>query len=416
MKILHTADWHLGQFFHEYDRTYEHQRFLSWLVAVLQQEQIDVLLISGDVFDLSNPSAASVKLFYTFLNQATSISPHLQIIITAGNHDSAARLESPKPLLESSNIHIVGLVEKKEDGSIDYEKLIVPLKDKAGAINAWCLAVPFLRMGDYPAIPDAENPYASGVAAFYAEAYGCACAKKQANEPIICMGHLHAQQTDMTDVDKSVERAIMGGVECIAATALPEDIRYVALGHIHKAQRIGGNEHIRYCGSPIPMSFSELNYKHQVIVFELEEQGIHSLKAIEVPVSVTLLRVPSVHSSLTEVMNTLQQLPVADSDLQSAPYLEVRVLLDGPEPGLRHKIETALNGKNVRLAKIDVKYPVAADAGNTTAIISEYNLRELQPQDVFAKVYQAKYNNAVPEELLQLFHQATREVAQTVAE
>ncbi|WP_126972888.1 exonuclease SbcCD subunit D C-terminal domain-containing protein [Gynurincola endophyticus] len=416
MKVLHTADWHIGQLFHEYDRTYEHHQFLDWLLETLISEQIDVLLISGDVFDLSNPSASSVKMFYSFLNNAVKGNLNLQIVITAGNHDSAARLESPKPLLESSNIHIIGLVEKKEDGSIDYAKLIIPLKDKDGTTKAWCLAVPFLRMGDYPVIAEAGNSYSAGVAAFYAEAYNSTCANKQANQPIICMGHLHAQQTDMTDVDQSVERAIMGGVECIGAMAFHENIRYVALGHIHKAQRIGGKDHIRYCGSPLPMSFSELNYKHQVIVFDLEEQGISNLKAIEVPISVPLKRVPSVHSTLTEVINALQQLPAAGSDLQSAPYLEVRVLLDGPEPGLRHKIETALSGKNVRLAKIDVKYPVAADAGNTTATVSEDNLRELQPQDVFAKVYQAKYNNAVPAELLQLFNQATQEVAQTVAE
>ena len=82
MKILHTADWHIGQLFHEYDRTYEHQQFLSWLVETLKNEQIDVLLISGDVFDLSNPSATSIRMFYSFLNQATKTNPHLQIIVT----------------------------------------------------------------------------------------------------------------------------------------------------------------------------------------------------------------------------------------------------------------------------------------------------------------------------------------------
>ncbi|RXK87039.1 exonuclease SbcCD subunit D C-terminal domain-containing protein [Filimonas effusa] len=414
MKYLHTADWHIGQLFHEYDRAYEHQQFLKWLLGSLQAEQVDVLLISGDVFDLSNPSAESVKMLYSFLNQAVTANPDLQIIITAGNHDSAARLESPKPLLESSNIHIVGLVEKKDD-RIDYEKLVIPLKNKDGTTKAWCLAIPFLRMGDYPVIADAENPYSAGVAAFYAQAYACACSKKHAEEPVICMGHLHAQQTDMTDIDQSVERAIMGGVECIGITAFHEDIRYVALGHIHKAQRIGGKEHIRYCGSPIPMSFSELNYKHQVIVFDLEEQGISNLKAIEVPVSVLLKRVPSVHSSLAEVTNALQQLPVAGTDLQPAPYLEVRVLLDGPEPGLRHKIETALSGKHVRLAKIDVKYPVVNTTGSNAVTVAEDSLRQLQPKDVLEQVYQSRYSAAVPVELLQLFNQVTQEVTQTEA-
>jgi exonuclease SbcD len=416
MRILHTADWHIGQLFHEYDRTYEHQQFLNWLLDTLLNEEIDVLLISGDVFDLSNPSAASIRMFYSFLNKAITANPFLQIIITAGNHDSAARLESPKPLLESSNIHIIGLVEKKENGSIDYEKLLIPLKDKDGTTNAWCLAAPFLRMGDYPVIAETENPYAAGVAAFYAELYNCASAKKQANHPIICMGHLHAQQTDMNDVDKSAERAIMGGVECIGATAFHEDIRYVALGHIHKAQRIGGKEHIRYCGSPIPMSFSELNYKHQVIVFHLEEQGISNLESIEVPVSVPLKRVPSAHSTLAEVINALQQLPNTGTDQQSAPYLEVRVLLDGPEPGLRHKIESALGDKQVRLAKIDVKYPAANTTSSNAATLVEDCLRQLQPKDVLERVFQSRYNTAVPAELLQLFNQATQEVAQTEAE
>ena len=412
LKILHTADWHIGQLFHEYDRTYEHQQFLNWLVTIIQEEKTDVLLISGDVFDLSNPSAASVKMFYSFLNKVVKVNPDLQIIITAGNHDSASRLESPKPLLESSNIHIIGLIEKFEDGSIDYEKLIIPLKDRTGSKKAWCMAIPFLRMGDYPTIANADNPYATGVAALYNEAYNYACSKKQTDQPVICMGHLHAQQAETTDMDKT-ERLIMGGVECISAEAFPNDILYVALGHIHKAQRIGGKEHIRYCGSPIPMSFSELNYKHQVIVFDLEEHSISNLKSIEIPLSVALLRVPAVHSSLTEVMNALQQLPVIGINPQLAPYLEVRVLLDGPEPGLRYKIETALNGKEVRLAKIDVKYPAMTTAGNSPDKVAEDTLQELKPQEVFAKVYLSKYNNPVPAELLQLFNQVTQEVAQT---
>ena len=122
---------------------------------------------------------------------------------------------------------------------------------------------------------------------------------------------------------------------------------------------------------------------------------------------------PSVHSSLAEVISALQQLPASGINPQLTPYLEVRVLLDGPEPGLRHKIETAVTGKDVRLAKIDVKYPVVNDQENPTGAGVNDNLHELQPQDVFAKVYQSKYNNPVPPELLQLFNQVTQEVAQS---
>jgi exonuclease SbcD len=411
MRILHTADWHIGQLFHEYDRTYEHQQFLDWLVTTIKEKQIDVLLISGDVFDLSNPSATSVKMFYTFLNQAVKISADLQIIITAGNHDSASRLESPKPLLESSNIHIIGLLERREDGGIDYEKLVIPLKDKKGEIKVWCMAVPFLRMGDYPAITDCGNPYAEGVAKQYEDVYQFASAKKQAGQSIICMGHLHTQHAEKTDLD-DFERPIMGGVECISAGAFHEDIKYVALGHIHKAQRIGGKDHIRYSGSPIPMSFSELNYKHQVIVFDLDKESISNLESIEIPLSVNLLRVPSRNSKLSEVLSALDQLPSSSANRELAPYLEVRVLLEGPEPGLRHKIETALIGKYVRLAKIDVKYPVSETSGENTELAAEDQLQELKPVEVFSKLYQSKFNVPVPETIQQLFNQVAEEVSQ----
>jgi exonuclease SbcD len=408
MKILHTADWHIGQLFHEYDRTYEHQQFLNWLITTLEEKQIDVLLISGDVFDHSNPAAASIKMFYKFLNQASKANPAIQIIITAGNHDSASRLESPKPLLESSNIHIIGLVEKNAEGTIDYEKLIIPIRDSLGDIKVWCLAVPFLRMGDYPTITNGTNPYTDGVTALYNETFECTNRKKQKGQAIIAMGHLHTQHAEITELDKT-ERLIMGGVECVPATAFHEDIKYVALGHIHKAQRIGGKEHIRYSGSPLPMSFSELNYKHQVIVFEIDEE-IKNLESVDIPLFIALKRVPLTNKPLDEGLRLLEQLPNMDTSTEKAPYLEVRVLLEGPEPALRYKVETALAGKHIRLAKIDVKYPKSNP--QNTEFISPEKLNELQPLDVFAKIYQSKYNIDVPEVMTQLFQEVAQEVNQ----
>lgn len=407
MKILHTADWHLGQLFHEYDRTFEHQAFLNWLFDTIKTEEIEVLLVSGDVFDISNPSASSIKMFYSFLQNATKENPLLQIIITAGNHDSASRLESPKPLLEYSNIHIIGTIEKNEDGSIDYEKLTIPLRNKSGKIESWCLAIPFLRIGDYPNVPNAENPYAAGVTELYKEAFAFAKTKKSAEQTIIAMGHLHTNHAEVTDMDKT-ERLIMGGVECINATAFDSEIKYVALGHIHKAQRIGGNEHIRYSGSPLPMSFSERNYKHQVIIFELENE-ITDLKSVEIPIATPLLRIPLKAEPLEEVLLKLHQLPEKNNDEQ-APYLEIQVLLEEPEPALRHKIDAVLKFKNVKLARIQPHYPNKTSASNE--MVSHELLDELKPIDVFAKSYSAKYNSEVPEYLMQLFQQTLNEVNQ----
>lgn len=410
MKIIHTGDWHLGQLFYEYDRTFEHQMFLDWLINIIAEQQTDVLLISGDVFDLSNPSALTVRMFYTFLNRAVRANSDIQIVITAGNHDSPSRLESPKPLLESSNIHIIGMIEKDSDGNINFEKLVVPLKNKDGQIEILCLAIPFLRMGDYPIVAECSDPYAEGVAEMYKQVNDYALTQLKPDQSVIAMGHLYAAGAERSGNDE-YERPILGNIECVSASAFPQDFKYVALGHIHKAQKIGGLDHIRYCGSPIPMSFSETNYSHQVISFDLNNGQIQNLHPIEIPTAIPLLRVPISHKSLHEVLSAISELPVAEVDLNIAPYLEAKVLLDGPEPGLRHKIETALKGKYARLAKIDVKHPMLAGDGETTFITNK-KLEEIKPIEIFTKVYEAKYNVPVPEILTNLFNQVFQEVSQ----
>ena len=184
MKILHTADWHLGQTFYEYDRREEHLHFLEWLKQQIRQHEIDVLLIAGDVFDSPNPSAESQRMYYRFLREVTSENPSLQIIIIAGNHDSAARLEAPNPLLENMNVTVRGVVRRNAEGDIDLQHLIVPLYTE-GEVTAYCLAVPYLRQGDYPS---AEN-YSKGVQLLYEQLFN---EVKEKGLPVIAMGHLQA--------------------------------------------------------------------------------------------------------------------------------------------------------------------------------------------------------------------------------
>lgn len=406
MKILHTADWHLGQVFYQYDRSYEHQLFLDWLLKILQEQNIDALLISGDVFDVSNPSAGSIRLFYSFLNKATRLLPHLQIIITAGNHDSASRLEAPKPLLESSNIHIIGLIHKTKDGSIDYEKILIPIVNRAGEVILYCLAVPFLRMGDYPIISGA-NSYSDGVSALYEQAFNHANTKKLPHHHILAMGHLHAMKVSFYDKD-SHDREIMGGVECIPLSAFHEDISYTALGHIHRAQKVGEKENIRYSGSPIPLSFSEIDYVHQVIILEYSDEGLKSIKPLEIPVSIPLVRIPKKPAVLSEVIEELLLLEeIAERNIHEAPYLEVNILLDGPEPSMRFQIENALKGKFIRLARIISSYKTKEQ----TRIPSMNSLeKQLSPESVLNKIFVRKYNSELPEDLLNLFNEVKNQV------
>ena len=163
LKIIHTADWHLGQTFFGYDRDEEHEAFLAWLTDTLTQRQTDVLLIAGDVFSVANPSVVTQGRFYRFLREANRRNPHLQIVIVAGNHDSAARLEAPIPLLEELNTSIVGVVPRTDLCKIDFDSLLIPLYNKEGKREAICLAVPYLRQGDYPAAKEGKDSYVEGV-------------------------------------------------------------------------------------------------------------------------------------------------------------------------------------------------------------------------------------------------------------
>ena len=407
MKILHTADWHLGQLFYQYDRSYEHKLFLDWLLETIQSQNIDVLLVSGDVFDVSNPSAASIRLFYSFLNKAIRLYPHLQIIITAGNHDSASRLEAPKPLLESSNIHIIGLIHKTEEGNIDYDKLIIPITNAAGEIKLWCMAIPFLRIGDYPIVMDASNSYTSGVSTLYNEAYKHALQNRLPHQHIIAMGHLHAMKVSFYDKDTH-DREIMGGVECIPLSAFHDDISYTALGHIHRAQKVGEKENIRYSGSPIPLSFSEINYVHQVLILTYSDEGLQSIQPLEIPVSIPLIRIPKKPAILSEVIEELLRLEeIGEKDIHQAPYLEINIHLEGPEPSMRYQIENALTGKYIRLARIVPSYKRKEE----TNIPSLNSLeKQLSPESILQKIFERKYDSKIPGELLTLFNEVKNQV------
>lgn len=407
MRILHTADWHLGQLFHGYDRTYEHAQFLDWLAQALREHEVDVLLISGDVFDFANPPAASVTLFYRFLRKAIDACPHLQIVITAGNHDSAYRLESPKPLLVDGPIHIVGVIERLETGEIDYDKLVIPLKDRTGLVRTWCMAVPYLRLGDHPGVKDCENPYTQGVEELYKQLYRHVKQRQQPGQTIVAMGHLHALHCEVSDAD-NLERAVLGGLEGIAPHAFHDDIQYVALGHIHKAQRIGGREHIRYCGSPLPMSFSEHGYRHQALLLELPENGDRRIASLDIPTAIRLIKIPHKPKPPAEVLAELMALEnAAGRPREAAPYLQVQVLLERPEPALRHQIEQALEGKWARLCKVQAFYPQTDQ--DEKIELRKGRLTELRPLQILHTIYESKFKNPLPVNLEILFRETEAE-------
>jgi exonuclease SbcD len=401
MRLLHTSDWHLGQTLHNYDRTYEHECFLDWLLDTIVAEEADALLIAGDIFDNANPSSAAQRQLYRFLQRARARTPHLQIVVIAGNHDSPGRLEAPGPLLEAHGTIVIGNVVRDREGAIDLERLVVPLRNKAGEIKAWCLGIPFLRPGDVPKAEVEGDAYLNGIAELYRQAFELARDRRAEGQAILAMGHCH--MVDGQSSNDSERRIVIGGTEALPASMFAPEIAYAALGHLHLAQRVGKKEHLRYCGSPLPMSFAEVAYQHQVLRIDLDGAVAKEVTPIHVPRAVELLRVPARPAPLPEVLAALEALEL-DHDLPPAchPYLEVRVLLDGPEPGLRAQVEAAIAGKPVRLAKIEPTRRSVGPAEGADALTLD-QLAELKPDDIFRRLWQQRFGEEAPDEQLSAF-------------
>lgn len=403
MKLLHTSDWHLGQSLNQYERSYEHAQFLAWLLDTLQAENVDVLLIAGDVFDNTNPSAASQAQLYQFLTAARRRMPRLGIVMTAGNHDSPGRMEAPAPFLALLDAYVVGQTGHAAAG-IDFSRIVVPLKDSTGATAAWCIAMPFLRPGDVPRVEGAADAYRAGMEAIYAQAYAYALEQRSPGQAIIALGHCHITGGQVSE--DSERRIVIGGAEALSAKVFDPGIAYVALGHLHLAQKVGGDATRRYCGSPLPMSFSEVDYRHQVVVVELEGEAVRATRELLIPRSVELLRVPKKPAPLADALAALQALEfpegLGDAPPEQWPYLQVRVQLSQPEPGLRMQVEAALAGKPVRLVRIETSSVRAADS-TAAATLSIDELSQQSPTDYFERLYQHRFAAPPPEELLAAF-------------
>lgn len=393
MKIIHTADWHLGQTFYGYERKKEHVLFLDWLCAILKERAVDVLLIAGDLFDTPNPSAEAQRMYYHFLKRATDENPELQIIVTAGNHDSAARIEAPAPLLESINVYVSGVVHYNGE-EIDYDRMIVPLK-----CGGCCLAVPYLRQNDQP---NGEN-FGEGVKTIYSQLYSRAV--ERSLSPVIAMGHLQASGAELSVGDKS-ENIIIGGLESIGTQFASEGFAYTALGHLHKAQRVGGRENIRYSGSPLPMSFAERKNRQSVCEVVIEN-GVttHTLIPFDTPAK--LLSIPSSPKPLDIVLGEIATLP--DGEVcDTSPYLEIRVSVTAVDPLLRQTIEEALMGKAVRLARVETVSD--KESGESTCAMTYDDFKKIEPIELMKEIYRSECNEDITENLESLLNDVIKEV------
>lgn len=390
MRLIHTSDWHLGHSLRsEVTREYEHAAFLAWLLETCAREAADALVITGDVFDSATPPASAEKMWFEFLAAARKRMPALDVVAIAGNHDSPARLGAASAVLRELGVHVIGSVPRP------LERCLIPVAGGRGLVAA----VPFIR----PIDSDAEDPLAS----IYGEVIDAARARRTSDQALIVTGHLYMAGCDAQFL--SERRVSIGGQESAPLRLFPADISYVALGHIHRAQRVG-RETIRYAGAPIALALDESSYKHQVLAIDFADGQVTDMRPLLVPRAVEVMRIPARGAApLAEVLAELSLLPLlADPADPTRPFLEVVVALDKPEPKLRAAVEQVLDGKRPRLVYLHVE-----QTGDRAALgdrVSARRLAELDPRDVFVKLWARDHREPPSAAVLEAFEELLAEV------
>lgn len=377
MKILHTADWHLGQKFKQnLDRIDEHRHAMAWLLELIKEEEIEVLVVAGDIFDTPNPPNNARALYYKFLVDVVKVGCK-HVVITGGNHDSPNMLNAPKEILSAIQTHVVGCAT----GNIEDE--IIPLYSDKGALEAVVAAVPFLRDRDLKTAISGESgeerieKIKQGIKAHYQEAAEAVEEFEADGVPIITTGHLYAKGASASDKQDNI---YIGDMENIAADHFPEVFDYVALGHIHSAQIIGKKNHIRYSGSLIPMSFGEWKDQKSVTIIEFKGREIKDVRLVKAPLFRKLV---SIKGTDTEVDEELQGI-IKDIENSSTPleaWIEILITSEETRPDVYHYYNELVKSLPIRILRVSyARTYKAADALST-----EYELDHLQPLDIFKK-------------------------------
>lgn len=402
MRILHTGDWHIGQTLKGYGRETEHQSVLEQLIAIVAARDVDAMIIAGDVFDSANPSGASQRLFYDTLVRLTAARPGLAIVVTAGNHDAAGRLEAPRALLRALDVHVVGNV-RRPGGVLDARQHFVQLRDREGRIGAEVLAVSYPTAACLPVLPRQEHEAPSivrQVEALYRELH-MAIAPLRTAAPLIVTGHLHV--AGAIESEGAERRILVGGEHAVPASIFPTDAAYVALGHLHKAQAIG-RDTIRYCGSLLPLSSTELGYAHAVTLLDIRGMSI-ATEQVVLQRPVPFLRVPQTGYMRVEALaETFAALALEQSlPLERRPFIDLRLAREGLNAGFRADVERIAEGFPVRL--VDIKVPPREADAASDQVDPLVRLSERAPEDLFRLAFERVLGRQPTAAHLDIFHQ-----------
>ena len=393
MKLLHTSDWHLGCKLGLRKRDAEFEQFFKWLIDCIEREQVDVLLICGDIFDNSNPSSKPQELYYNFLGLVAKTRCH-NVVVIAGNHDSPSLIDAPKKLLQFLNIFTIGSISNnisEEGNTIDDEVLI--LKDAQNKPILIVCAVPFLRERNIrtadigEGIEEKTQKLLRGIHDHYQKVHEIAQQKRGQLDnsiPIIVMGHLFASGGKIIEGEDVRERELyVGNLIKVGADTFSSDITYVALGHLHTPQIINNCKKIRYSGSPLPMGFADAQQQKSVLLVDIINEKNIDVQEIQVP---SFQHIISINGTLNEV-----QLKIAELKKEKSPVW-VEIILNDSSSNIQDIIYSLVEGSNVEVLKITntrMRNRVLQQMEMTES------LDELNVIDVFIRCLE---DNQIPEE------------------
>lgn len=387
MRIIHTSDWHLGQFFINKSRLQEHKQFIDWLLQQVVEHQVDAVIIAGDIFDTGAPPSYARELYNQFVIGMNKLGR--QLIILAGNHDSVSTLNESKGILAQLNTQVISAAAD------DLSTQVLQLKNKEGDIGAIVCAIPYLRPRDIMQSQAGESgqqkqkALGQAISQHYKEVFQLA--QKQQDEldqpvPIIATGHLTAMGVTTSE---SVRDIYIGNLEAFPAKDFPV-ADYIALGHIHRPQRVAKTDYIRYCGSPIPLSFDELGADptktvKQVLLVDFCDGKLQGVEPLMIPMfqpmQVIKGDLESIEQQLAEL--TIAQNTAIEHNDQNLPiWLSIEVETQDYLNDLQQRIQALTADMNVEILQLR-----RARKQQQQRIEREDKelLNELTPADVFER-------------------------------
>ncbi|ORM74311.1 exonuclease subunit SbcD [Pantoea wallisii] len=373
MRIIHTADWHLGQFFYSKSRAAEHQAFLDWLLLQIAEHQVDALIIAGDLFDTGSPPSYAREMFNRFV---VALQPcGCQLIVLAGNHDSVATLNESRELLACLNTRVI------TSATPQGEQQVLTLHQRDGTPAAVLCAIPYLRPRDIlrsqagQSGREKQRSLLEAIEQHYQHCYAAALAQREAlglKVPIIATGHLTTVGVSKSD---SVRDIYIGTLDAFPAQAFPP-ADYIALGHIHRAQRIANSDHIRYSGSPVPLSFDELGREKSVFLLDFSHQ-LDSVTPLSVPVFQPM---QVLKGSMAEIEVQLAQF--RDGESARPVWLDIEITTQEYLSDLQRRIEQLTEALPVEVLLVRRS---REQRRSSLARLENETLSELKVEEVFAR-------------------------------